>query len=244
MKKFGILLVLLFAAVTAQAHALWIETAQQGALNKKQEVKVFYGEYGHGLHEKVGGDTYNKVKGFTLWAIAPDGKKTELTVKPEANYYLAWFTPAQNGTYTIALDNNEIEVIDFTKYNFGIFKTHYHALTKVNVGTKNAETAAINPDGITITDVSTAAAKLNGDVTLKVLYKGQPTKDIEVDVEIGKKFGQKIKTDDKGEITFSVPFNATYMAEATKKEEVPGNYKGKDYQFVWHCATYTLPVSK
>lgn len=244
MKKISLLIVLLFAVTAAQAHALWIETAPQGAKNKKQEVKIFYGEYGHGLHEKVGGDTYNKVKAFTLWVIAPDGKKTELTVSPATGYYSAWFTPAQNGTYTIALNNNEIEVIDFTKYNFGIFKTHYHATAKVNVGTNNTETVATNPEGITIVDISAETAKLNGDVTLRVLYKGLPTKDIEVDVEIGKKFGQKIKTNDKGEITFSVPFNTTYMAEATKKEEVPGKYKDKDYQFIWHCATYTLPVSK
>ncbi len=224
------------------AHALWIETTAAGKVNKKQEVKVFYGEYSYGIFEEVGGETFNKVNNFELWAVAPNGEKTVLTLTPSAKYYSAWFTPKVNGTYTIVLNNNKIDVLDFTKYNFGIFKTHYHATAKVTVGNTPAETATVNPNGITITDVTATIPAKDGATTLRVLYKGQPAKDIEVALEMGSQWGQKIKTNEKGEVSFTTPFNATYLAEATTKEEVPGTYNGKEYQFIWHCATYTLPV--
>jgi uncharacterized GH25 family protein len=242
MKNIFTFIAVLLSCGSAMAHALWIETAATGSANKKQEVKVFYGEYSYSIFEEVGGDTFNKVKDFELWAVAPNGEKTLLTLTPSAKYYSAWFTPKANGTYTIVLDNNKIDVLDFTQYNFGIFKTHYHATAKVNVGNKAAETATVNPDGITITDVTATNPAKDGATTLRVLYKGQPAKDIEVAIEIGDQWGKKLKTNDKGEVRFTIPFKATYLAEATTKEEVPGTYNGKEYQFIWHCATYTLPV--
>lgn len=243
MKNILTFIAVLLTCSNAMAHALWIETAAAGKVNKKQEVKVFYGEYSYGIFEEVGGEAYNKVKDFELWAVAPNGEKTVLTLTPSAKYYSAWFTPKADGAYTLVLNNNKIDVLDYTQYDFGIFKTHYHATAKVNVGKNAGETAAVNPTGITITDVTATTPNKDGATTLKVLYKGQAVKDIEVAVEIGNHWGQKLKTNEKGEVSFTTPFNATYLAEATTKEEVPGAYNGKDYQFIWHCATYTLPVA-
>ena len=240
MKKI-FLLVLLFAVSSSSfAHMMWIETSPTGKINQKQQVKVYFGEYAEGLFEKTAADAFKTVNKFTLWAIAPNGEKTKLETTTTATYYTATFTPKTNGSYTIVLDNNEIDVLDFTQYNFGIFKTHYHCISKVEVGTKANETANNNPEGLTLIDVSKSLHKVNGEVTLKVVYKGKALKDKEVDVILKDHWTKKVKTDAEGLIKFSLPWNTNYVVEVTNKEEVPGTYNGKEYQFIWHSTTYAI----
>jgi uncharacterized GH25 family protein len=239
MKKQLLLILALMVCGLAYPHALWIETAASGKINQKQEVKVYFGEYAYGVREDVKSEAFNNMKAFEVWAVAPTGEKTVLALQPGQNFYSGWFTPKVDGTYTIVLNNNKIDVIDYTQYNFGIFKTHYHAVAKVQVGSKSAETTAANPEGITLID---ASAK--GQTVLKVLYKGQPLAAAEVVVAINDQWEKKLYTNDKGEVTFTLPWKTQYVVEVTKKEEVPGTYNGKEYQFIWHCATYTIPATK
>ncbi|GAL80266.1 hypothetical protein JCM19274_556 [Algibacter lectus] len=138
MKKSIITIALiLFATTQTFAHYLWIETNPNGAINKEQEVKVYFGEYTYGIIEKVNGENYPKVKDFTLWIVDASGVKKQLQVTVKENFYLAKFTPKNNGTHTLVLDNHKIDVVDYTKYDFGIFKTHYNSSVKVQVGKKS-----------------------------------------------------------------------------------------------------------
>jgi len=244
MKKCILLLVTLMACSNAFAHFMWIETATTGKAGKKQEVKVFFGEYTYGLQEKVAGDAFAKMKNFEVWAIAPNGEKTTLTLQPGEDFYSGYFTPATNGTYTLVLNNNKIDVVDYTQYNFGIFKTHYYSTAKVVVGEKVADTAALNPDGLTIVDATKKLSAHKAETTLTVLYKGQPIKETEITIFVADQWSKKLTTDDNGTVKFTLPWNTKYVAEVTKKEEVPGTYNGKEYQFIYHCATYALPLGK
>jgi len=243
MKKCFLVLVLLLTYATTFAHFMWVETSPVGKLNKKQEVKVFFGEYTYGLQEKVAGEEFTKMKNFEVWAIAPNGEKTVLTLQPGTTFYSGNFTPTVNGSYTIALNNNKIDVVDFTKYDFGIFKTHYHSTAKVQVGGNVTATAMVNPDGLSVVDASAKAAAQKGETILTVLYKGQPIKDTEVTIFVADQWSKKLHTDANGNVKFTLPWDTKYVVEVTKKEEVPGKYNGKDYQFIYHCATYTLPLS-
>ena len=238
----NIFLVFAFLAVSSNAfaHFLWVETKPIGKINQKHEVKVFFGEYTYGVSEKVGEEAFNAVKNFTLWAVAPNGEKTKLETKAGDLFYSASFTPNANGTYTIIADNDTIDVIDYTQYNFGIFKTHYHCLAKVEVSGTPTETAAINPDGIAIVDVSKKIASENSEVTLKIVYKGAVLKEKEVDVFVKDLWSKKVKTDENGLVKFKLPWNTQYVVEVSNKEEVPGTYNGKAYQFIYHSATYTI----
>ncbi len=232
------------ACSNAFAHFMWIETATTGKAGKKQEVKVFFGEYTYGLQEKVAGDAFAKMKNFEVWAIAPNGEKTTLTLQPGEDFYSGYFTPATNGTYTLVLNNNKIDVVDYTQYNFGIFKTHYHSTAKVVVGDKVADTASLNPDGLTIVDATKKLSAHKAETTLTVLYKGQPIKETEITIFVADQWSKKLTTDENGTVKFTLPWNTKYVAEVTKKEEVPGTYNDKEYQFIYHCATYALPLGK
>lgn len=238
MKK--LILTLTFVLIaTAQtfAHYLWIETNPTGILNQEQEIRVYFGEYTYGLIEKVNGEAFPKVKGFTLWVVDEKGNKTELQVKATENYYLAKFTPKSDGTYTVLLNNNSIDVIDYTKYDFGIFKTHYHSVTKIQVGKNIKETVTQNDSGITVKNISTSV----NEVKLQVLYKNEVLPKNEVKIYMPDLWSKTLETDKDGIISFKLPWSTKYIVETTFKEEIPGNYKNVDYEFIWHCVTYCIP---
>ncbi len=227
---------MVFATTQSFAHYLWIETNPTGSIGTEQHIKVHYGEYTYGVIEAVNGEAFPKVKDFILWVIDAKGHKTKLETTANDHYYLARFTPKTNGTYTIALNNDTIDVIDYTQYDFGIFKTHYHATTKFQVGESLTETAAVNTNGIVVKNVS----ENKDEITLQVLYKNQPFAKNELKVFVADLWSKTLETDNNGYVSFKLPWKTKYIIETTTKEEVPGVYKNEPYQFIWHCATYTI----
>ena len=234
-KLIATLLLITLPVLSASAHYLWIETNGTGALGQAQEIRVHYGEYTYGVMEKVEGEAFPAVSNFTLRVIAPDGTKTELSIEAKEDHYLASFTPSQNGVYTIALNNNKIDVIDYTEYDFGIFKTHYHSTAKVQVGT-DGDTKTVNPEGIVVKQLKNDGE----DIKLQVLYKGEPIAKNELKVYVSDLWSKTLYTDDNGEVSFALPWDTKYIVETTTKEEIPGTYNGEDYEFIWHCATYCI----
>ncbi|TRZ41944.1 DUF4198 domain-containing protein [Robertkochia solimangrovi] len=236
-KVFITLTLLLLTGSPLFAHYLWIETNATGKSGKAQEIKVHFGEYTYGMIEEVAGDAFSNVNQFKLWVVAPDGTKTELETKAQKDHYLAYFTPKQAGRYTVLLNNNEIDVIDYTQYDFGIFKTHYHAVSSFTVGKADNDSSSMNPEGITVKRISAA----NDEVALQVLFKGVPMEGNELKIYISDLWSKTLTTDKEGIVRFKLPWKDTkYIVETTTKEEVPGTYKGEDYQFIWHCATYCI----
>ncbi|AOW22128.1 DUF4198 domain-containing protein [Urechidicola croceus] len=238
MKKIILSIVcILFATASSFAHYLWIETSPTGNLNEEQEVRVYFGEYTYGVIEDVNGDAFPKVKDFTIWVVDPSGNKTKLETTATDKFYKTNFTPTTNGTYTILLNNDNIDVIDYTQYDFGIFKTHYHSVAKVQVGDAKNETFNLNENGISVKDISTSS----DEVKLQVVYKNEVLAKNEVKIYVQDLWSKTLETDENGIITFKLPFETKYILETTTKEEVPGNYNGEDYEFIWHCVTYCIP---
>lgn len=232
---------LLLMILPASAHYLWVESAAMGRVGKAQSVKVFFGEYTYGVVEDPNGEHFPAVANFKVWAISPSGKMQKIETAKAVNCYEGSFVPNEKGTYTLVLDNNEIEVIDYTKYDFGIFKTHYHSTARVEVGNEVISSAEdTNPDGLAIVDLSSTVPSQGREVILQVLYKGESAKDLELSVYVKDMWSKKLKTDETGQVKFALPWDTKYTVEVTMKEEVPGTFKGKAYEFIWHCATYCI----
>ena len=221
---------------------MWVETNESGKKGKEHVVKVHFGEYTHGVIEDPNGENFAGVKNFDLWVIAPSGKKQSIETTIEGNAFHGTFTPTENGTYTVVLNNADIDVIDYTKYDFGIFRTHYHSTAKVVVGKEVSNSVADNESGLVVVNASDDLAEKDEEVSLKVLFQGQPIADQEVTIFISDLWSKKLTTDEQGMVTFTLPWETKYTVEATKKEEVPGTYKGEKYEFIWHCATYCLTL--
>lgn len=234
MKNIVLATVLFFAAsIKGFSHYLWVETAPTGSINNEQEIKVHYGEYTYGVIEKVNEDAFNAVSNFTLWVTDANGNKSTLKVTEKDDHYVAYYTPTTNGTYTVTLNNNTIDVIDYTQYDFGIFKTHYHSVTKFQVGSNTSATATENLEGLTIKNVPTGTS----ETKLQVLYKNTPLAKNELKVFVADLWSKTLETDENGFVNFKLPWKTKYVVETTIKEEVPGTYKGEAYEFIWHCAT-------
>ncbi len=246
MKKLKLLFFVLFfitySTTVSEAHYMWIETAATGKPGKAQAVNVYFGEYTYGVVEKTAGDAFQAVKEFTLWAVAPSGKKTQLSTTRTPTHYTASFTPTEKGTYTLFMNNDNIDVIDYTQYDFGIFKTHYHATARVVVGKEIKPSSTTNDAGLSIQYVHAALPEQQKETKLRITYKGQPLAEAELDLYQADLWSKKLETDAEGYVSFTLPWEGKYILEVTRKEEVPGTYKGQDYEFVWHCATYSITL--
>ncbi len=240
--KSGILtLLLLIAGVTTSfAHYMWLETSASGTLNSAHEVKVRFGEYTYGVIEEVNGDAFQSVSDFKLWLVLPDGSKKGLDVQAKDNYYLATFVPSQEGVYTLALDNKNMKVLDYSQYDMGIMKPQYHAKAKVVVGQSFSPLESTNPEGIEIIDHSKSAYAVNGEVKLQILFQGKPLPENEVSIYMTDLWAKKLWTDENGMVSFTLPWDQLYTVEATYDENTPGSFNQHAYEYIWHCATYSL----
>ena len=228
------LFILLLLAKPALAHYLWIETAATGKQNQKQEVRVYFGEYTYGVIEEVAGDAFKGVSDFKLWLVDPSGKKMQLNTTAKEDHFAAAFTPTKPGAYLVYLENRNIDVLDYTEYDFGIFKPEYQAFQQVLVNTKTPVEVKKYTEGLVIKEVSNTADA----VKLQVFYKGKPLTEAEATLSMLDLWTKKLTTDQSGLLNFKKPFDTKYILEVTHNEQVPGKFKGDAYEFIWHCATY------
>ena len=96
------LLLFLTSYTQILAHALWIETNTTGKIGQKQEVKIYFGEYAVDERDSVT-KWYSNVKDFTIWIVAPDKQKVQLSTTAAVNYYQTSFTPDNEGVYTLMI---------------------------------------------------------------------------------------------------------------------------------------------
>lgn len=230
---------MMLGMVSTFAHYLWIETNPDAELNKPHEIRVYFGEYTYGVNEKVESDAFKSVNQFTVWVVDAAGNETKLTLTPTEDYYIANFTPKSEGTHTVILNNDNIDVIDYTQYDFGIFKTHYHAMASFQVGSTRANTIAQNKTGITLKRINNDS----GEVKLQVLYKNTPLANVEVAIYVADLWSKKLESDESGFVSFNLPWETKYIVEVTNKEDVPGHYNSKDYEFIWQCVSYCINPS-
>jgi len=236
MKKWNILLLtLIFSVITNSlfAHALWIETAGAGKIGKEQTVKIYYGEYEDGERDSVI-KWYSDLKDLSLWLVTPDQQKIQLTTAPGTNYYEARFTPATNGTYTLAVSHQTRELGENTRY-------HFLASTDVTVGKPTVNSAvAVNSFQLHKSDVN--PTKLNKEIQLKALLDNVNASGKKVSVFSPNGWSKELITDANGVIAFVPPFKGRYVIEISDMDKVAGEHYGKPYQETWKAATYSIEV--
>jgi uncharacterized GH25 family protein len=226
----------------AQAHFLWIETSPEGRIGQAQEIRIYYGEYMDNQREIIG-QRFDEVKDFSSWIISPAGKKIPLELKEAKDHYTASFTPAEQGIYTIALENMQREVVDWQKYDIGIIRATYYATSTVTVGAIG--TAKAEP-GVNAFNIFTAqqSKKVNAPVQLTVNFNKLQSKKQKLMVYAPNGWAKEVETNEKGEAVFTPLWDGMYLVEAIYSEKNPGNFKGKDYESIRHRAILTIYVSK
>jgi len=225
---------IVFTAIDASAHALWIETASAGSKGTAHDVKIYYGEFAAGERD-VPEKWYSDVKDFSLWLVAPDGQKTKLETVAGAAFYSSSFTPEKDGVYTLMVSHEAAELGGTTKYHF-ISSAHVAVgkTTQVDAG-QNANVLKVYPENQEV-------FKKNKSVKLYAQLNGQPLANKSVSIASSSGWTKEFKTDSKGMIEFSPLWSGRYVAEAQHYTETNGQHNGKDFHAAWIGSTFSFEV--
>lgn len=237
MKKVLLSIVALIACLTltqqANAHAIWIESNSKGSKNKPQQVKVFYGEYPEGVADPVE-KWYSDLKGLQVWVISPSQRKSQLTLTNAKDFLSASFTPDEDGVYYVTTVHATKDLGGTTKYEFS-------SVAPVLVGSPITAPAA--PAQSLALIVAPKPYKVNDQVQLQVWKDGQAFVGGEVLVMSPEGWVKTIKTDDKGQITFSPKLKGNYVIEASDYKKEEGKWNDKDYTHSWKGSTTRILVN-
>ncbi|PBI88380.1 Nickel uptake substrate-specific transmembrane region [Flavobacterium sp. ACN2] len=235
LKTLSFLFLMLFAAPQLFAHALWIDTNATGTKGKAQEISVYFGEFSDNDITKAD-KWFSDLKDFSLVVISPSKKETKLTSKALDNKYQAFFTPDEDGVYTIVMHHTVGDV-------YGTMKLDYNSSATVVVGNKSAgNVAAANNNKISVFSENADIAKKNTVINVSALYEGGIAKSQKIKVIAPNGWEKELWTNDKGEISFTPIWSGNYMVEFAYTEKSAGEHNGKKYDEIWKMATYQIAV--
>lgn len=226
---------LLISFNTMFAHALWIETKTSAKIGQVHEVKVFLGEYAKNERDSTQ-HWFSNMDEFSLWLIAPDGKKSPLSCAPNGTHFKTSFTPNMSGTYTLTIDHTVKEV-------YGGSKIRYYAIGLVAVDSPiNINNLTSNIDFMLLTTLNTKH-KVNTSEKVQLQHKGLPRSG-SLAVQSPEGWEKSFHVDKSGVVSFIPMWFGLYLLEGSFTEDGDGQHEGKEYKRIWHCVTYCLPVEK
>ncbi|PXY42349.1 hypothetical protein DMB65_03725 [Flavobacterium cheongpyeongense] len=235
LKKIAFAVLMLVTTPALFAHALWIETKARGTKGKTQEISVYFGEFADNDITKSE-KWFSDLKDFTLVLVSPSKKETKLTSKALENKYQAFFTPDEDGVYTIVMHHTVKDV-------YGMMKLDYNSSATVVIGNKAAGNyATANTNVIALFSENTDAAKKNVKINVFAIYEGDVAKKQKVKVIAPNGWEKELWTNDKGEISFTPIWSGNYMVEFAHTEKGSGEHNGKKYDEIWKMATYLIAV--
>nr|WP_315220661.1 DUF4198 domain-containing protein [uncultured Flavobacterium sp.] len=234
-KTISFLFLMLVTAPQLFAHALWIETKAVGTKGKAQEISVYFGEFSEN-DITASAKWFSDLKDFSLVVISPSKKETKLTATALENKYQAFFTPDEDGVYTIAMHHKVKDV-------YGTMVLDYNSSAIVTVGNAakgNEANANTNIISLFAKDVTTA--KKDTKINVSALYEGKIAKEQKMKVIAPNGWEKELWSNDKGEISFTPIWSGNYMVEFAYTEKTSGEHNGKKYDEIWKMATYLISV--
>ncbi|OUL62527.1 DUF4198 domain-containing protein [Flavobacterium sp. AJR] len=231
------LLVLLTLILSPQlfAHALWIEAKATGTKGKPQEISIYFGEFSDNDITPAS-KWFSDLKDFSLVLISPSKKEIKLTPTALEKKYQAFFTPEEDGVYTVVMQHTVKDV-------YGTMKLDYNSSANVVVGNKTAgNNATANKNTIGVFSESADVAKKNVKLSGSALYEGAAAKKQKIKVIAPNGWEKELYTDEKGQFEFTPIWSGQYMVEFAHTEKSAGEHNGKKYDEIWKMATYSIEV--
>lgn len=226
---------MLVVSPTLFAHALWIETKAIGTKGKLQAIDVYFGEFSEKDIEKTA-KWFSDIKDFSLILITPSKKEIKLTATALENKYQAFFTPDEEGVYTVAMHHTVKDV-------YGTMKLDYNSSATVTVGNATiGNEASFNTNIISLFSKEAKAIKKDTKIMVNALYEGKIAKEQKMKVIAPNGWEKELWSNENGEISFTPIWSGNYMVEFAYTEKVTGEHNGKKYDEVWKMATYLITV--
>ncbi|KAF2335112.1 DUF4198 domain-containing protein [Flavobacterium daemonense] len=234
-KTITFILLMLVASPKLFAHALWIETKATGVKGKAQEISVYFGEFSENDITKAD-KWFSDLKDFSLVVVSPSKKETTLTAKASDNKYQAFFTPDEDGVYTIVMHHTVRDV-------YGTMKLDYNSSATVVVGNKTTgNTIEANKNRISLFSENADTTKKDAKITGVAAYEGALAKKTKIKVIAPNGWEKELLTNDKGEFSFTPIWSGNYMVEYAHTDKSTGEHNGKKYNEIWKMATYQITV--
>lgn len=235
LKKITFFLFMLVASPQLFAHALWIETKATGTKGKAQEISVYFGEFSDNDITKAD-KWFSDLKDFSLVLISPSKKEIKLTAKALDNKYQSFFTPDEDGVYTIVMHHKVKDV-------YGTMVLDYNSSATVTVGNAaKGNEALANTNIISLFSKDVITAKQNTKVNVNALYEGKIAKEQKMKVIAPNGWEKELWSNENGEVSFTPIWPGNYMVEFAYTEKASGEHNGKKYDEIWKMATYLITV--
>lgn len=235
LKKLSFVLLALLFSASSFAHALWIETKAAGIKGKPQAIDVYFGEFSDKDITKTA-KWFSDIKDFSLVVITPSKKEIKLTAAALEDKYQAFFTPDEEGVYTVAMHHTVKDV-------YGTMKLDYNSSATVTVGNlSKGNEAAANTNTISLFSKEVTTAKKDTEVKVNALYEGKTASKRKIKVIAPNGWEKELWSSKEGEIAFTPLWSGNYMVEFAYTEKAPGEHNGKKYDEVWKMATYFIAV--
>ncbi len=225
----NLLAICLFAFVNA--HTVWIETELGGKVNKKHEIKVFFGEI-----EKPTPTAkwFSDIKDLELRIISPSGKVSVIKEKTQQeNYYSSFFTPMEKGVYTISVKH-------LVKDTFKKMKITYHSVAFMSTDASNNHVKmGVSPLEMV---VEHPQHKLNKENKLQFLFNGEAKSKHKVKIVSDNGWEQNVMTNVKGEVKFEPLWKGKYLVEFVNSQKEEGLHNEQPFNTDYQMWTYYVHV--
>ncbi|MDQ1095876.1 MULTISPECIES: hypothetical protein [Chryseobacterium] len=234
MHKLFYLVLFLFLGNLVYADGYWLELEGSGKKGDLLAIKIRYGGVSDSKERYIkSGHDLDKMKGFTLTVIDPDGKTTDISIRQEKDYWLGSYIPKMDGTYHIYAVNNQLPVVERDEQKNNIRPVQY--LHTVYVIAKNTEQPIKMP-------------YLNVEVKIKhklatvfASIDGRPVKkDTPLRVFLPDNHDIRINTDENGTASFPLASRGRYLIRLDQYIPHEDVFEGKQYFSERHRCDYSL----
>ncbi|WP_392447216.1 DUF4198 domain-containing protein [Capnocytophaga canis] len=229
MKKTISFIVLFCLAITAKAHTVWLETNTSGKLNKQHEVKIFFGELESPTFSEK---WFSDIRDIDVKVTYPSGKVESLQKTKRESHYVAFFTPTEKGTYTVS-------VAHLVKDVFREMKITYQSVAFVNVNSKEKKELQFGNLPVQLSAENTDF-KVGQKNKIKILKEGNVAEKERVNISYENGWGQSFRSNNKGEISFTLPWKGKYIVEYSYSKKETGTHNGADYKSDYQTITYVI----
>jgi uncharacterized GH25 family protein len=230
---FGIMILCMGMLQTAAAHAIWIESDAKAVRNKAHDVKVFYGEYPEGNPDSTQ-NWFSDLKNLEVWVTSPSKKRIKLVLNNAATYLSGSFIPEEDGVFYITTSHQTKELGGTTRYEFSSI---------VPVLSGKADVSSAVPDNLLAIIVQPKIYKANKVIELLVIKNGGAFAGKEVTIMSPDGWVKTVKTNDRGEVSFTPKSKGSYVIETSDYKKQEGEWNEKKYSHTWHGSTTRIQIN-
>lgn len=211
--SFLITTITLFSALfsnQAFARSLWIEGDVLDGLHSK----LYFGEYGENQRESSPGEL-DHIVSPSVSVFDTEGVEKEVTAEKSGNHFVI----PSGKTILVQAPNQPVDEIKRDGKSIFV-KPYFYA----RLGTEGSMPLDI---------------KQNGN-KLSLYFRNKPLADASIRIIASNGWERRLRTNENGEVTFTLPGLGIYIVEAEYENNQPGEFEGKAYTREIHTATLSI----